>query len=196
VATAGNTTAVIPDAGFYRIGPGIGEDEPSAGAYQRFDAIFSVRASLLTSVGGAKPGDTITDPGGMVWTIIEAKPPVISGTWQLTCLSLAIAGALKESGNLMRPVAGQDVAGRPALSSYNTIASGVTCWVQPLESTAGDTFDRRTMKGRYTAYLASPVAAVQAKDVLVVGGTTYTILTSSKPDRLDKLQELGLELVS
>lgn len=195
VATAGNATVSIADAGFYRTGGGITEDEPSAGAYQRFDATFSIRASLLNGVGGAKPGDTITRADGSVWTVLRASPPVVSGIWQLTTISLAIAGALQQMGTLDRPTLGQDSAGRQSLASYVTIAGNVTCWVEPMDSTATDRFERRTMGTSAVAYLASPVTA-QAKDRFTVGTTVYSVLKSTKPDRLDKMQELELELLS
>jgi hypothetical protein len=195
VATAGNVDVAILDAGFYRAGQGIVEGGPSLGAYQRFDAVFSIRMSLLTGVGGAKPGDEITTDDATTWTVLSASPGVISGIWQLHCVFLTITGLLGELGTLSRPTLAQDAAGRQNLGTYNPIATDVPCWVEPMDATAGDTFDRRTMALTYKAYLQNPVAA-QTRDRWTVGGLDYTITKVSLGDRLDRLQELDLTRVS
>ncbi len=191
---SGGSSVSVPDAGFYRTGGPLTEDEPSAGAYQRYDATFSIRNSLIGSLG-PKPGDTVTRADATVWTVLRASAPVVSGIWQLTCLRLVIAPALAQTGTLSRPNNAQDAAYRPALSSYTTIASNVSCWVEPIETAAEDVMQRRTMVTSAVAYLATAVDA-QANDQFIVGTTKYTVLKSSKPSRLDKLQELELEVVT
>lgn len=188
------TNVSVTDAGFYRTGAGISEREESQGNYQRFDATFSIRASLLAGVGGAKPGDSITDAEPKIWTVLRASPPVISGIWQLTCINLAIDGAFAVSGVLSRPTSAKNAAYRPSLTSYTTIAT-VSCWVQTEDATAGDQFGRRTMSKKFTGWLASPVSA-QAKDKFTANGQDFSILRASKPNRLDQLQELDLEAIS
>jgi hypothetical protein len=190
----GGSSVNITDAGYYP--SAVIEHSPSAGAYQRWDAKWSIRASLLLPLGGAKPGDTITDSASKVWTVLQATPPVISGVWQISTLRLAIAPALAMVGTLTRPSnTEQDAAGRQGLTIYATIAADIVCYVEPMDSTAGDTFERRTMTTKLTAYLETMVEA-QALDKFTVAEVDYTVLSSTKPDRLDALQELELQLIS
>ena len=192
VATDGNTVVSVPDAAFYR--QDLREAAPSAGVDTRADGIFVVRNSLLAAVGGAKPADTITRADGSVWTVLTARPPVISGVWQLTCRDLILANGLEEMGTLSRPTLGQDSAGRQTFTSYTTIAANVPCRVQPEGGDARDVFERRTLAQRYTAFLGMQVTA-QAKDQFTVSGQSYTVLDYKLPQRIDELMTLSLELI-
>jgi hypothetical protein len=193
VATAGNTVIGVPDAAFYR--QDLREAAPSAGVYTRAAGVFVVRNSLLAAVGGAKPADTITRGDGSVWTVLAARPPSISGVWQLTCRDLVLANGLRQTGTLSRPVLGQDVAGRQTFAAYTPIASNIPCRLQPEGGDAADTFERRTLAQRFTAFLGVQVVA-QAKDQFVVNGLGYTVLDFKLPQRIDELMTLYLELVA
>jgi hypothetical protein len=100
-----------------------------------------------------------------------------------------------QTGALQRPSnTARDAAGRQALSSYTTIASGVPCRVQPLGGEAGDLLDRRAIPQRFTAFLGVQLTP-QALDVFSVGSTTYTVLDWKLPQRIDELMTLSLELL-
>jgi hypothetical protein len=192
VATAGNTAIAVVDAAFYW--QGFQEAAPSAGVYTHADGIFVVRNSLLAAVGGAKPADTITRADGSIWTVLRVRPPVISGVWHLTCRDLILANGLEQTGSLLRPTLAQDSAGRQAIASYTTVCSNIACRVQPEGGTARDVFERRTLPQRFTAFLGAQVTA-QAKDQFVVADQNYTILDFKRPQRIDELMTLTLELI-
>jgi hypothetical protein len=189
----GGSSVPVLDAGMY-LGA-ITEHAPSNGAYQRIDAKWSIRFSLLAPLGGAKPGDTITDSSSLVWTVITATPPVISGVWQISSLRLEIAPAFAQLGTLTRPSnTEQDSAGRQGLITYSTIAANVPCRLQPISGDAGDIQERRGMPRRFTAFLGSQVVP-QSLDIFTVAGQGYTVLGFRNPQRIDELQTLTCELI-
>jgi hypothetical protein len=192
VATAGNTTVSVTDAGFYRTQSGLAEGAPSQGVYVKATARFTIRGSLLTSVGGVKPADTITRTDGSVWTVLRAMPPVISGVWQIDAIDLILSNGLVQSGTIDRPDNTQDSAYRAALTNYTNVASNIPCRLQPVGGDAKDALDRRTLPQRFTAFLGQQVVT-RAKDRLTVAGTMYTVLDFKLPQRIDELMTLTVE---
>lgn len=194
VRSGGNQTVTgITDATFDFVS--LKEAAASNGAYQAGDVSFSIRQSLLTGVGGAKPGDQVVRTSdGQTYTVLTAIPTVMTKVWDLTCRNLILAADLRSTGTLSRPVVAQDSAGRPTLASYTDVAADIPCKVQPEGGSAGEVMGRVTIPKRYTAYLGSQVDA-RAKDKFVSGGVTYTVVEMRQPERIDQLMTLTLEKV-
>lgn len=193
VRTAGNQSVGVTDATFDFVS--LKEAAASNGVYQAGDVSFSVRQSLLTGLGGAKPRDTVLRASdGQTYTVLTATPTVFTKIWDLVCRNLILAADLRQTGTLSRPSNAQDSAGRPTLASYTAVATDVPCRVQPMGGAAGDVLDRRTIAQRFAAILGQQVDA-RAKDKFVSGGVTYTVLESKNPERIDELQTLTLEKV-
>jgi len=195
VRTAGNVSVAIGDAGYYP--QGLSEGAPSYGVYTKGRSKFSIRMSLLESVGGAKPRDYVTRADGVAHTVLQADAGNITAVWQLSTVNLALAADLRGTCTLSRPVLARDAAGRPAKASYTTVAADVPCRVQPLADLpgqGGQTNDKVTLPQRYTAYLAYTVDA-RANDRFVSGGVTYSVYAAGNPERIDELFNLTLEIV-
>lgn len=169
----------------------------SAGAYtginQMFDVPDQAVAASLPSGVYPKAGDLLLDFKGVTHTILEAMLGKHGNTWHCTTIALAIVNNLGVTGTLTRPDNTQDAYGRPTFSNYTTIGTSL-CRVQPQDSSAGDTMERRTIVTKFTAFLATPLA-VRAKDQFSDGTTTYTVLGFRHPQQLDRLLELDLEVV-
>jgi hypothetical protein len=191
VRTAGNSSSVVADAGVYK--DGNAEARPSHGVYTKVRQRFTIRYDALRGVGGAKPRDTVTFAGD-TYTVLEAALGEITNFWQLRCVRLVLAADLDQSGTLTRYTAAVDAAYRQTNAATTTVGT-VNCRLQPEGGAAGDVFDRRTIPKRYTAYLASALAA-QAKDVFTVDGQGYTVLEVRDLERLDELPSLVLEEVT
>jgi len=137
---------------------------------------------------------TAIDPAAVTWTVTGTNDVGGLGAWELSCISLQIAAALKNLAVFSRPDTTQDAAGRPA-PNYTPYASAVPSRFQPQGGDAGDVFDRITIPKEWTCYLAYFVD-VRAKDRVTDGTNTYTVLGTSKPSRLDELQEVRLQVIS
>lgn len=194
VRTAGNETVSITDATFDWTG-GIGDGGNSRGIYVHRDGVFTIRQSLLTSVDGAKPGDTITRADGGVWTVLRVNPPDIEGIYRIDARDLELETELRQTGTLSRPSNAQSSAGRQTFATYSTVSANIPCRVQPEDVAATDAMGRRTILRRFTAILGTQVTA-KAKDRFVCDGVTYTVVGFTQPDRLDEYMRLTLELVS
>jgi len=188
VRTAGNESVTVADAGVYE--DGVNEAQPSHGVYTRQRYRFTIRGDELLAVGGAKPRDTVTFDGND-YTVLECALGEITNFWQLRCVRLVLAADLDQSGTLTRFTNAKDSAYRSSNAATTTVGT-VSCRLQPEGGSATDAIDRRTIPKRYTAFLATALAA-QAKDVFTVSGTAYTVLEVRNLERLDELPQLILE---
>lgn len=194
VRTAGNQQVTgVTDATFDFVS--VRQAAASNGVYQFGDVSFSIRQSLLTAVGGAKPGDRVLRTSdGQTYTVLTAIPTVMTKVWDLVCRNLILAADLRQTGTLSRPSNAQSSAGRPTLASYTDVAANIPCRVQPMGGSATDELGKRQMPKRFTAILGQQVEA-RAKDKFVCDGTTYTVVEMRNPERIDELMQLTLELL-
>ncbi len=194
VYTSGNVTDC-----WWRPG-GSGEAAPSQGVYTRsLRTWFIPKEKRITSpnvgdliVGNYTDGPFV-DPL-TTWTVLSISDVGALGAWSCDSISLQLQADLRDSGTISRPTNAQDAQGRMSLLTYTPVASGVPCKVQPMDSLAGDVFDRRTIPNQLAGYLGY-FLDVRAKDVLSVNGANYTIKATTQPERIDVLQTLELELI-
>jgi hypothetical protein len=173
---------------------GLAEPSPSYGVARASRLVWLLPDEVLPDSVTPVPGDIVQDDDEVDWTVLSVDKNKWGQTWRAQTISLAIANSLSVTGTLSRPSTAQDTAGRQSLASYSLVGNSA-CRVQPEDSQADPALlDRRTMPRRYTAFLATPLAA-RAKDRFVVGAVTYTVTGLRFPERLDELFRLDLELV-
>lgn len=177
-----------------RRAPGVSESAPSAGVVQAARLKWLLPGENLPS--GVTPviGDLIRDADDVDWTVLSTMRGKWGNTWHLETLSLALASGLTVTGTLTRPTNAQDAAHRQSLASYSTTVGTSACRVQPLDSQVAEILERRTIPRKYTAFLATPLAA-RAKDRFVADSVTYTVTGFKFPEQIDHLMELDLEAV-
>lgn len=175
-----------------------GEAAPSFGVYTRSYRSWFVPKAMYAD--NPRVGDLIVnpvtdiDPSAVTWTVLGVSDVGALGAWKIDVVSLALQANLRSSGLIERPTQTQDATGRLALTAYTVVAADVPCRVQPEDGAASEVMDRVTIPYRFDCYLGYRVA-VRARDRVTVDGTTYTILSSEMPERIDALQKLTLEVI-
>jgi hypothetical protein len=169
------------------------ERAASAGAYTARNQVWIIPDEVLPDGVLPQAGWLVRDGDGIDHTILEVALGKWGNTHRCTTVALAVVNGLGDTGTLERPGNAQDAAGRMALSAYSTVGTSL-CRVQPRDSDAGEALGRVTTAAKFTAYLATPLAA-RAKDRFTAGGVAYTVAGFRNPQRLDELQQLELEQI-
>lgn len=177
---------------------GQSEGGPSQGVYTRAYRDWYMpleRRSTPPEIGDVivSPVSGI-DPVSSSWTVLSVTQAGALGAWQCGTVCLALQAGLRQTCSVERPTNAQDSAYRASLATYTSVASGVSCRLQPQDGNANDVAGRVTIPRRYTLYLGQRVE-VRAKDVVIVSGVRYTVVASLTPDQLTDLQTCDLELL-
>lgn len=172
------------------------EKAASQGAYTAGLLTWHVPQALLADGVTPKPGDTVTDDGGEVYTVLSEGFNVLQSVWRLSTISLKIAHDLRQLLTVETPTIGRDATGAVTRGPWATRYVDVPCRIQPLGE---ELVTERLAHGpvtRFAAYVDRDLDVKNAAgfDRVTCAGVVYDVKGYHEAERLDGLPVIDLEL--
>ena len=132
----------------------LSEKQASSGAYEAGELAWIVPNEQLK--WRLKPGDTITDQSGDVYTLLTVKPDLMGALWACTSVNLVIAHDLQDVVDVERAEIQTDASGATIKrfpgegDGLGSVAyPGLACRVQPVDQAHAE---ERGLRGQTTRY--------------------------------------------
>lgn len=127
------------------------------GAYTGADVSFFLPQKFFVTGMEPKPGDSVTELDGKIWTALEVRRNKHGNTWQLICRDLAIVHRLEDLIDIERRDVTYDATGSPVSlwpsgspKGGKLLYNNLPCRVKPEEQAV---LDERGIRGREEKYL-------------------------------------------
>jgi hypothetical protein len=179
------------------------EIEYSNGAYCGLDIVWFLPDTLLRLQPGPndltpqpKPRDTVQDPAGTTWTVLESGLINLGssrGEWRLVCRDPIIVYELRDLVNIEQPTITYDAAGAP-VRTWAAIYTALACRVQPESADIADERGVRGQSTRYTVYLSQGVTVDVRECRVNWNGKLLDVVSYQDAERIDLLPFLTCEL--
>ena len=165
----------------------------SGGRYLAGDERFHVQANALGSARAPRPGDSITDDDGTVFTVLECSRVTVGTRYSMVCRKLNIVGDRTEV-TLQRAIYKTGATGAKEVDCWETIRAGVTAWIAPKARATESETGQKILKPVFTVYLQLPDLRPESHwRIIDANGKGYRIVTVSGEQRLDQMVELTAE---
>lgn len=193
-ATSGATQYSLPTA--KRRNPTYKERLPTGGVYGAALLTWLIPNTVLQSVAAGyaiKMADTITDAGGVVYTVLEASFNALRSTWLCVTLDLTLAFGLYDTITVTRPQLTLDADSGRTYTDAATIYSAVPCRIQETDADTIDERGRRLTRHRYTVPVGQQLTLSIEDQVTDQNGLVYEVKGWQDAGRIDELMKLHLE---
>lgn len=166
--------------------PSIKERAPTGGVYTGTDLLWLLPGVLL---GGLtpKPGDTVTDAAGVIWTILQPEYDQLDQMWQCYAVALAIAHDLRDRVTLWKPATEQDAAGSRS-SDHVQVGPERSARVQLVSEAPAEGRGKKLWVRTWRVYLAAEAGRVTHEwQVRDADGVIYEPSAVENRSRIDEL---------
>lgn len=169
------------------------EQSPSGGVYTHAEMAWLIPAVLLTFV--PKPGDTITEADGTVWTVFTVDAKVYKSYYRCTCLAMRLAHDLRDLIDVFSPTNIQDAGGGRIPQFTTAKYASVAARIQKISEETQDLMGRRGPVSQYQIFTEKQLQITHEDQIRDKTGNVYQVKGYHDPDRLDALFVIDAEQV-
>lgn len=169
------------------------ERSPTGGVYTGATKLWTLPGALLDPVK-PKPGDVVTDADGVAWTVLSFTYGQLARSYNLTCLSLALAYKLRRKVSIWPAARTVDAAGGAVTTHGSAAETNVPASIQEVAATPDTARGKRGRRRQYEIRLATQHLLTEGDQVRDEGGVIYQVTGYREPNRIDELALVTAEV--
>ena len=166
------------------------EAAPSDGKHVSQDVVWHLKAADLPAPPAL--GSVVTDADEHAWTVLRVESAALGSRWRCSTRNLAISGNLEEFVTIQKATWSRDAHGAP-VAGWHDYRVGVRARVQPQSGETETDQQQHQTRRTYKVYLAERIPIDESCRVLR-GGAIYRVLSYERPERIDRLLVVNVEL--
>jgi hypothetical protein len=163
--------------------------ERSDGQYSTHDVVWHVPSEELPVA--PRPGDVLVAGDGQRWTVLVVQRATLDSRWRCVCRNLSRMHGLDQYIDIEKASYTKGEQGEAA-AAWHVWRTGLRAKIQPVGSEATREHDHPTTIERYRIYCAEDLELDHHHRIRGPDGTTYRVLGTTKPDRIDALLEINV----
>jgi len=174
---------------------GVREAAASNGRYLAEDRRFHIKVNSLEGEPAPVPGDTITDAGGTVWTVLALAHATRETRYGLTCRNLVVTENLTTLLTIQKATYTKGTYGEQVATWANVAElTDIRGKIQPSAVSRSVDQGRLSRSASFTAYLMTSFQPAMDQRIIDSNGTKYRITGYREKDNIAGLLEVDCEI--
>jgi len=173
------------------------EHRPDGGDIRQGDLIWHVSATMdsgeeLEDLSEVPLGSTLTDPEGLVWTILNANLQVWRSKWEFHTRNLTIVAGLDTLVTLQHCTYTKDINTGERVETWTDHTTSIRAKIQPQTKTPEIEHDTDETEELYEVVLESSLSIVPGESYRIVDSSSdiYRVISYQQPDQISSLPYL------